>query len=82
MTTLRTRVGSASRALLAGIASSLIAAAAYIYLKPWLAPSLSLVSRPQGSFPWWAPAAVKLIESILLSLTSLANRTGSFSRRV
>jgi hypothetical protein len=81
MTTLRTRVGSASRALLAGIASSLIASVAYVYLKPLFAPTLSLVSRPQGSFPWWAPATVKLLESVLLSLTLLANRIASLCGR-
>jgi hypothetical protein len=75
MTTLRPRVLRAARALVAGIASSAIASTAYLWLTPLLAPALSLVSRPRDSFPWWAPAAVKLVESLLLSITCLANRT-------
>jgi hypothetical protein len=68
------RVDMLSRTLLAAVSSSLLSSAVYYWLTPMLAPTLSSVSRPAGSFPWWAPAAVKLVESALLSMTTLANR--------
>jgi len=75
MPTLRGRVERALRAVLAGLASSALTAAAFTWLKPLFPSSLSLVSHPRDSFPFWAPAAVKLIESILLFATRLENRT-------
>lgn len=71
--TILPRVKSVSRPLVAAATSSLLSAAVYFWLAPLLAPSLSAISRPVDSFPWWAPAVVKLVEAILLSTTSLAN---------
>jgi hypothetical protein len=68
-------VDSISRTLTAAVSSSIVSAAFYFWLAPLLAPALSPISRPADSFPWWAPATVKLFESILLSTTTLANRT-------
>jgi hypothetical protein len=68
------RANVIGRTLLAAISSSVLSAGVYFWLAPLLAPSLSGISRPAESFPWWAPAAVKLIESVILSSTSLSNR--------
>ena len=78
MPTLHARVERALRAVLAGLASSALTAAAFIWLKPLFAPTLSLVSRPRDSFPFWAPAALKLIESVLLFATGLENRISRY----
>ena len=70
---LNARVKMVARTFLAAASSSLLSAVFHFSLAPLLAPRLALISRPAGSFPWWAPATVKLIESILLSTTNLSN---------
>ena len=69
------RVDVLTRNLLAAISSSILSAAVYYWLAPFLSPTLSRISRRVDSFPWWAPAIVKLVESALLSTTTLSNRT-------
>jgi hypothetical protein len=72
------RVETFSRPLFAAISSSVLSAALYFWLAPLLAPSLRGISRPVDTFPWWTPAAGKLIESTLLATTTLANRKALF----
>jgi hypothetical protein len=70
---LNARVDMVARSFLAAASSSLLSAAFYFWLAPLLTPTLGPISRPADSFPWWAPAIVKVIESILLSTTTLSN---------
>jgi hypothetical protein len=68
-----TRIGVFGRTVLTALLNVLLSAAIFLWLTPMLAPTLSVISRPADSFPWWAPALVKLFESILLSTTTLSN---------
>jgi hypothetical protein len=71
-----TRIGLFGRTLLTALLNVLLSAAIFLWLTPMLAPTLSVISRPADSFPWWAPALVKLFESVLLSTTTLSNGIG------
>jgi len=68
-----TRVRVFGRIFLTALLNVVLSAGTFLWLMPMLAPTLSVISRPADSFPWWAPAAVKLFESILLSTTTLSN---------
>jgi hypothetical protein len=68
-----TRIGLFGRTFLTALLNVLLSAAIFLWLTPMLAPTLSVISRPAESFPWWAPALVKLFESVLLSTTTLSN---------